>query len=391
MMGSTLEVQSTYGVGSEFSFTLRQKVVNRKPLGDYEESYRELIGDHQKYHEKFIAPEAYILAVDDNAMNLTVFGKLLKHTLIKIDTATGGDEALVLSRSRKYDIIFLDHMMPEKDGIETLHELRAQEDDMNRETPVICLTANAISGARQLYLEEGFDNYLTKPVDYARLEDMLLEYLPEEKVWEVKKEEGEKEEALRIPDELANLGELDISAGIKFNGDARIYLETLRVFTDSVDQVADEIKAYHASGDLKNETIKIHALKSTARIIGALEIGERALELEEAGKAEKKDVIDEKLDGLLDDCKMLAEKIRPILLAEEEKADEQLPLIGEEKLRELYGQILHYARECDDASIEDVMSELRRYRLSEGEKKRREAIQRAVNSFDFDMIVKLLT
>ncbi len=111
-----------------------------------------------------------------------VFINLLKQTGIKIDTAAGGEEALSKAFDKKYDIIFLDHMMPGKDGIQTFHELRSRKDSPNLETPVICLTANAISGAREKYLEEGFDDYLTKPINSMKLENMLIDYLPEEKI-----------------------------------------------------------------------------------------------------------------------------------------------------------------------------------------------------------------
>jgi len=125
MMGSSLQVESTYGLGSVFSFSLKQTVVKWEALGDYEEAYQSSLAGRKKYHEKIRAPEAEILVVDDTPMNLDVFIQLLKQTGIKIETATGGEEALSLSYDKKYDIIFLDHMMPDKDGIETLHELRA--------------------------------------------------------------------------------------------------------------------------------------------------------------------------------------------------------------------------------------------------------------------------
>ncbi len=184
MMDSRLDVESVYGEGSTFSFRLKQQVVKWDVLGDYEASYRAALSGHKKYREKFTAPDAVVLVVDDMPMNLAVFKSLLKRTAVQIDTASSGDDGLALAHDKKYDIIFLDHMMPEKDGIETLHELRAQEGNPNLQTPTVCLTANAISGAREQYLSEGFDDYLTKPVDAGRLEEMLMRYLPEEKLHE---------------------------------------------------------------------------------------------------------------------------------------------------------------------------------------------------------------
>ncbi|MBQ9384699.1 MAG: response regulator [Ruminiclostridium sp.] len=182
MMGSSLKAQSIYELGSKFSFRLKQGVVKWEELGDYEAAYKASLGRHERYKETFTAPEAQVLVVDDTPMNLTVFKNLLKKTKVKIDTADGGDDGLRMSYDKKYDIIFLDHMMPKKDGIQTLHELRSRPKDPNLKTPVVCLTANAISGAREQYLAEGFDDYLTKPIDPKRLEEMIIHYLPPEKV-----------------------------------------------------------------------------------------------------------------------------------------------------------------------------------------------------------------
>ncbi len=181
-MGSSLKVKSTYGEGSLFSFSLKQKVVKWEPLGDYEESRSETADKKEKHKSAFTASSARVLMVDDNSTNLVVFKGLLKGTRVNVDTALSGDECLKRCAETKYDIIFLDHMMPGKDGIETLHELRENADSPNADTPVISLTANAVSGARETYIKEGFDDYLTKPIDPSRLEKMLMEFLPKEKL-----------------------------------------------------------------------------------------------------------------------------------------------------------------------------------------------------------------
>ncbi|MBR5359612.1 MAG: response regulator, partial [Lachnospiraceae bacterium] len=182
LMGSTLMVESTYGKGSKFSFSIRQEVVKWEPLGYYEETWKKSVREMSGYKEKLEAPDAELLVVDDNSLNLMVFASLLKQTGIKIDKAASGDEGIALAREKHYDIIFLDHMMPDKDGIETLHELKEDPTNPNWDTPYICLTANAISGAREEYLEAGFNDYLTKPINTEELENMLLRYLPEDKI-----------------------------------------------------------------------------------------------------------------------------------------------------------------------------------------------------------------
>ena len=136
----------------------------------------------KEYKQKFEAPDANILVVDDNNMNLLVFTRLLKQTKVKIDTAKSGDEAISMIFKKKYDVIFLDHMMPEKDGVQVLRELKEGPVNPNMETPYICLTANAITGARDEYIKAGFDDYLAKPVNPKELEEMLFCHLPKEKI-----------------------------------------------------------------------------------------------------------------------------------------------------------------------------------------------------------------
>ena len=178
LMGSKIQVESQYGKGSVFSFDLKQKVADWEPLGAFDAAFKRYLSERKQYTANFTAPKARILVVDDTQMNLKVFVSLLGKTKIQIDTAESGDAGIELFHKKTYDLIFLDHMMPNKDGIETLQEMKACEDTPNRKTPVICLTANAVSGMREMYIEAGFDDYLTKPIDTERLEAMLLRYLP---------------------------------------------------------------------------------------------------------------------------------------------------------------------------------------------------------------------
>lgn len=177
LMDSKLEVRSVYGSGSTFSFKLLQKVIRWEELGDVETEYRQHVISNRADREKILAPGARVLVIDDNDMNIMVFRSLLKQTKISVDTASSGDEGLELARKNHYDIIFFDHMMPGKDGIETFRELRADGDGPNIKTPAVCLTANAVSGAREQYIGAGFDDYLTKPIDPERLEEMIARFI----------------------------------------------------------------------------------------------------------------------------------------------------------------------------------------------------------------------
>lgn len=182
LMGSELEVESTYGKGSIFSFAVEQQVTKWQPIGNFAKKISNSGRGVQLYRELFHAPNARVLVVDDNAMNLTVFKGLLKKTLVGIDTASSGAEALRMAELNNYDIYFIDHMMPDMDGIETLKRLRAMEG--RADAVCIALTANAVSGAREMYIEAGFNDYLSKPVDGDRLEKMMLGLLPKDKLEE---------------------------------------------------------------------------------------------------------------------------------------------------------------------------------------------------------------
>ncbi|SHJ07685.1 Signal transduction histidine kinase [Butyrivibrio fibrisolvens DSM 3071] len=182
MMDSKLQVESEYGKGSVFSFDLKQKVVKWEPIGDFDTAFKRFLSERKKYRVQFVAPKAKMLVVDDTEVNLKVFCSLLSETRMQIETADSGDACIALFKRIRYDVIFLDHMMPDKDGIETLKEMKALLDTPNKDTPVICLTANAVSGMREMYINAGFDDYLTKPIDTGRLESMLLRYLPPELV-----------------------------------------------------------------------------------------------------------------------------------------------------------------------------------------------------------------
>lgn len=180
MMGSELQVESEYGKGSHFHFLLEQQIMDEQGIGVLleEEEAEEQI---KEYMPRFVAPDAKILVVDDNLMNLEVVKALLEYTQVQVFTAMNGFECLEQIAKEHFDLIFLDHMMPELDGLET-YERMAREEHLCKDTPVVVLTANAIVGAREMYISKGFTDYLTKPVGGRILEDMLSKYLPQEKL-----------------------------------------------------------------------------------------------------------------------------------------------------------------------------------------------------------------
>lgn len=180
LMGGVITVDSIYTKGSTFTISLEQKIINETPVGEVSRSIHHRLTNRPKYKQSFEAPEARVLIVDDNEMNLVVAQKLLRDTKVQIDTAISGKECLQKTRETLYHVIFMDHLMPELDGVQTLERLRSQEDGLCNKVPVIALTANAMSGAEQIYQDFGFSSYLAKPINGALFEAMLLRFLPPE-------------------------------------------------------------------------------------------------------------------------------------------------------------------------------------------------------------------
>lgn len=183
-MGGTISIESEPQKGSTFTVEIPQGISDSRPAGPIakEPEKSEEEKDKLKKQPLFEAPDAHILAVDDNDINLAVLSALLKRTKINIDTALGGAEAIEMSKEKKYDLIFMDHMMPDPDGIETLHRIQNDTGNPNQNTPEVALTANAIAGAEKMYIDEGFAAYLTKPVNPQKIEKLIKDFLPAEKI-----------------------------------------------------------------------------------------------------------------------------------------------------------------------------------------------------------------
>ncbi len=181
LMNTDLHVESVYGEGSRFFFALRQPIVDAEPIGNFQERAKKAAREHN-YHASFTSPEAEILLVDDNRVNRRVFCGLLKQTKVQITDVGSGRECLDHIRQKHYDLIFLDHMMPEMDGMETMQHMKEMEDNLCKDTPVIMLTANAIMGAKEQYLAAGFDDFLAKPIDQIKLERLMMHWMPQEKI-----------------------------------------------------------------------------------------------------------------------------------------------------------------------------------------------------------------
>lgn len=291
MMGGEFKVESEYGKGSYFYFIIPQEIRRGGVIGDFEKNY---VSNWKRtgkaaYHQQFIAPGCHILVVDDNEMNRAVVNGLLKKTQVQMDFADSGESCLTKTSENVYDMILLDHMMPGMDGIETLERLRQERPDYPAK--VIVLTANAVSGMRKMYLEKGFDDYMTKPIDGMALENMMMKYLPEEKVIrnveaddDVRMEAsgGAEDNAFSLEwlrEWKAAVPELDVLLGVGYSmDDVAFYLEMLQMYVEQNKQL--ELERYFKEENWEEYRIAVHALKSVSLNIGLVRLSEEAKQLE---------------------------------------------------------------------------------------------------------------
>ncbi len=358
MMGSELKVESVYGEGSVFSFELVQQVMSSREIGDYRQSFQKLIGRERKQQYVY-APDARVLVVDDNAVNLRVTRNLLGRNGVQIDTAGSGMECIELVRKAKYNIIFLDHMMPQMDGIETFVRLH-EEKLLPEDTAVIMMTANEIVGAREEYLRQGFTDYISKPIAVKELEEKLAKHLPPELVSyrEITKTAGgtKKQEKTSAAESSGSAAEdvkrsiskqddtelqqgpdaadaaggqttnnsqeeetatadngpipgIDLSVGLTYCADDQeFYREMLEEYV--ADSTADELDAYREKEDWKNYLTKVHALKSASRTIGASALADEAFALETAAREGDHEFIKANHEQLMRDYRKLLSGIR---------------------------------------------------------------------------------
>lgn len=294
LMGSSLKVESEYGKGTAFSFVIYQSVVDDQPIGNFEKRTENLYQE-EIYEVSFVAPEAKILVVDDNEINRRVFKGLLKQTLVQIVEASSGFECMELVQEERYDIIFMDHMMPELDGIETLHRMKKLSGNKCSEVPVIALTANAVVGAKEKFLEEGFDDYLSKPIQGEKLEAIVKRYLSKElcRPGSGEKDTGQTEQTA-LPQSgaaIPEMPEIDLAyARQYFKTDDLLLMtmqdvynalpqmqETLRKKYDAVFAQGQEADQQNAVSDYRTE---VHAIKSNTAMVGALLLSKIARLLE---------------------------------------------------------------------------------------------------------------
>ncbi len=313
MMEGSITVESEYGKGSVFTAEIPQKTIDKTPMGEWNPE-AVVYEEEMVYEEPFHAPDAHILVVDDTEMNLRVFKGLVKDLQMQVDTAKSGGEALEKLAQQDYDIVFMDFRMPVMDGVETLHAFKKTKSARNKETPFIVLTANAMSGAKEEYQSEGFDDYISKPIKEDVLISMIEEYLPRELI--VYRKDFDKEKSVTVKEEVIPETEpakkeekpQSVTAPSDFSeaeglaycaDDMDLYKEMIGMYIEDAENVEEELTSYLANNDMKNYNVRVHALKSTSRTLGIMGVGEMAFFLEKRSEEGDLATVSEKHEELM--------------------------------------------------------------------------------------------
>lgn len=292
-MGGDITVSSVYGEGSTFTATVGQEIVNEEQIGDYRKKYKEKLHHEVCYHESFHAEDARILVVDDNEVNLKIVVGLAKNTKLQIDTALSAAEGLKLIRQHSYQLLLIDHMMPEMDGIEMLQHVKTMDGGIYKDIPAVAITANALSGAKQTYLDAGFCGYLSKPIDPERFEQIIKDNLPQEYVTECgdgngdTATEGQETDGTSDPkqEEEWSIPGIDIAKALSYIGGSReLYISLLQTYLDGSEERIRKLEECKNKEDIFNYDITIHGLKGISASIGADSMAIAAAGLEEACK-----------------------------------------------------------------------------------------------------------
>lgn len=308
LMGGSISVISEYGKGSEFSFVIPQKVTSNEEITHNKEKSKE---------KAFIAPTAKILIVDDNQINLKVAEGLLQPFKMQIETASSGIQAIeMLQENPTYDMIFMDHMMPDMDGIETMKKIKELHDNYYQSVPIVALTANAVSGVKEMFLANGMSDFLTKPIDMQKMKLLLKKWLPKNKIYEEASEKVTNKESISIEtkkkeEKIMEIKNLDIEQAIRFSGTIEVFMKLLQVFYDTLPAKVSIIEKYEKEENIHDYTIEVHALKSAAKLIGATELSKQAEYLEECGKEENIFEIHEKTPALTALYRSYEEQLKP--------------------------------------------------------------------------------
>ena len=314
-------------------------------------------------------------------MNLDVVKGLLKRTAIQVDTCLSGKEGLKLVCKNDYDIIFIDHRMPEPDGIETLHLMKELADNKNLNKPCIALTANAITGVKQMYLDEGFTDYLSKPVNPEKLENMIRNYIPKELV-EIRKEQ--KNTAKPV---ISKIDGIDINMAFRNIGSKELLEETLIQFYKTIDENVRELDSLFSTRNLKEYRIKVHALKSTARLIGAKNLSNQAEELENFAEKDDLDSIIENHSSMIETYLSYKKKLKAFYeINKKDNENIEKTLLTNAEFAEFLKNLSDCVENFDSTGMEALINDLNNKIIPDSFSKQISRISSYVEKIDFDSL-----
>lgn len=431
LMKGSIGVESEYGKGSSFYINLPQKRVSQDTCG---QAYKALFDAADNcsqlpelktisltlinsvefaslFAEKqislpFTAPQAKILVVDDNEVNLQVAEGLLKKFGINCTKALSGYETLELLKNQKFDIIFLDHQMPGMDGLETLSKIRQKEIDLaeTEKSIVVALSANAVNGAREMFLSKGFNDFLSKPVQGKDFAACLSKWLPKNliKYSDNAKESEEKTEVMDniIPPDFPVLPSeiIDVKKAVSFTDSFETWLKVTKLFISLIKENSDKIQNYFEANDFQNFTIQVHSLKSSARIIGAESLSQIAAELEQLGRqCQKTDTVSEKelLDLktktqiLLNDYRRLDDILLPVK-SYNEISETDKHSASDEEINKIKSKILQACSDFDLVTLEEEFNLLKTLKLPDSLNEKLPELSKAVEEIEYEQIEELL-
>ncbi|MDR3199940.1 MAG: response regulator [Spirochaetales bacterium] len=361
LMSGAVSVTSVYGKGSVFTACLPQKVIDAEPVSAHISAYESYPPPQPDSTARFTAPDARLLIVDDISSNLLVARGLLAPYKMIIDCCAGGAEAVSLAEKNYYDLIFMDHLMPGMDGVETTAKIRAAKTPSSG-APIIALTANVLSGMKEMFLENGFDDYLTKPIEIPKLDALVKKWIPKEKMKTA--QEAEREARRDTPAAATATGSgieipgVDTVKGIAMTGGTvETYRQVLSAFCSDAEERFTWLEAVPAETQLPVFTIHAHALKSASATIGAEILSGEAAALEAAGKAGDLAVIREKLPGFYERLVETAGNVRAALGGGKHPPESGNTVLPSAYLRE-FTELRNALERQDIETIDRVLAEM---------------------------------
>jgi signal transduction histidine kinase/CheY-like chemotaxis protein/HPt (histidine-containing phosphotransfer) domain-containing protein len=333
---------------------------------------------------QFIAPDASILIVDDNAINLTVAEGLLQPLEMNIDTALSGEEAIGKISAKHYDIIFMDHMMPELDGVETTHIIRRFHDEYN-DVPIIALTANAVDGTKDMFLQEGMNDFVAKPIEVGVIVSKIKKWLPPEKIKRVNSSQASNEAP---PPKKIEIEGLDTDSALSLLGTESLFWTVLKDYYKVIKKKIKLIKEYEEAENWPAYTIEVHALKSASKQIGAIDLSEKAASMEKAGNARNAELIHSRTDAMLVEYNRYYEILQPYFPEESDNSTHEL--ITNDRLRDFFKDMRTALDELDLDPMEEIINEMKQFSYRDNQAELFEQLQNAVEEIDVDSCEDIL-